>query len=434
VTTTSGANPPEQHDAHRVPARATPWPVAAQGTALAIFAAILVAALFVLPAIAGLAAAPDEVTSDAPHGFSPTPQQWAGLNIAPVTALSYAPQIHAEGRIALDDDLSTPVFSPVSGRVTRVMARAGDVVQAGAPLFAVQSSELAQAESDMISALAALHTAQAQLTLTTANEQRQHLLYLGHGAAQRDWQQSQVDLATARGGLNSADIAVAAVRSRLAILGLDQAAIARIQAARTQDHENADAIMRAPIAGTITQRQISPGQNIVGALSSQGSAAAVFTIGNLQTLWMLASAREEDAGRLHVGDIALVTVPAYPGRIFKGIVSYVAPVIDPTTHRLMVRADIANPDGALKPDMLANFDIVTAAPGPVLMIPQKSVIYEGADAHVWLADPAHKTLALRPVTLGAVDKSMIEVTKGLTAHDSIVTSGAVFIDRALSGD
>jgi cobalt-zinc-cadmium efflux system membrane fusion protein len=407
--------------------------MAAQGLVLLLFGGIMVTLLFVLPAIVGFANPSGSDDDAAASGaFKPTDQQWAGLKIRRVTQENYAPRVEAEGRIAVDDDLSTPVISPYSGRVTRVFARAGDVVAAGTPLFAVQSTELAQAKNDMVSALATLRTTHAQLELATANERRQHLLYLGHGAAQRDWQQSLVDLATAKGGLNSAEIAVAAVRSRLTILGLNKAEIAGIEDARDPEHENADTMVRAPIAGTITQRQVSPGQNIVGAVTSSGASGAVFTIGNLSKLWMVASTREEDAGRFHLGDFAKVSVPAFPGRSFDATVTYVAPVIDPTTHRLLVRAEVPNQDGALKPDMLATFDIFTGSPAPILAVPANAVVYEGSDAHVWVADPARKTLALRQIEAGTSSNGMVEVLHGLRPDESVVTSGAVFIDRTLS--
>jgi cobalt-zinc-cadmium efflux system membrane fusion protein len=62
------------------------------------------------------------------------------------------------------------------------------------------------------------------------------------------------------------------------------------------------------------------------------------------------------------------------------------------------------------------------------------VVYEGSDAHVWVADPAHKTLALRRIEAGQTDGRLVEVTSGLSPGESVVTSGAVFIDRAISGD
>jgi cobalt-zinc-cadmium efflux system membrane fusion protein len=433
VTTAAGSSLDDAHEHHPVPPPARRLPVAAQGAALLVFGGILVAVLFVLPAMVSLAA-PSGTDQEAPASgaFKPTDQQWAGLKIRRVMQSDYAPQVEAEGRIAVDDDLSTPVISPFSGRVTRVFARAGDVVAAGTPLFAVQSTELAQAKNDMVSANATLRTAHAQLELASANEKRQHLLYIGHGAAQRDWQQSLVDLATAKGGLNSSAIAVAAVRARLAILGLTPREIASVEEASNPEHETADTMVRAPIAGTITQRQVSPGQNIVGAVTSSGASGAVFTIGNLTKLWMIASAREEDAGRFHRGDLAKVSVPAFAGRSFDATITYVAPVIDANTHRLLVRAEVPNADGALKPDMLATFDIFTGSAAPILAVPANAVVYEGSDAHVWVADPATKTLALRQIEIGTESHGMVEVLHGLKPEESVVTSGAVFIDRTLS--
>ena len=424
----------DSHDGLDVTQRARPLPVVTQGLVVLVASATLAALLFLVPAVVGMASPDPETDAPSPNDvFRPTDQQWAGLKILRISRQSIAPAIQTEGRIALDDDLNTPVFSPYSGRVNRVFARAGDVVATGAPLFAVQSNELAQAENDMVSGLATLRTAHAQLDLATLNEKRQHMLYLGHGAAQRDWQQSLVDLATAKGGLSTAEIAVTAVRNRLAILGLDRSDILRIETASNLDRESANTIVRAPIAGTITQRQISVGQNIVGSIASQGTATAVFTIGNLGRVWMVANAAETDASRLHVGDAARVSVAAYPDRSFDARVTYVAPMIDPNSHRLLLRAEVPNLDGTLKPDMLAQFEIATGAPGPILAVPEKALVYEGADAHVWLADPTDKTLAIRPVTVGAETHGLVEIRVGLKDGDSIVTSGAVFIDRTLSG-
>ena len=420
------------HDHTALPRPGRRLPAAVQGMALLVLGGVLVALLFVLPAIVGLAAPAEAPEQDSSGPFKPTDQQWAGLKVKQVAQMNYAPQVETEGRIAFDDDLTTPVVSPYSGRVTRVFVRAGAQVSVGSPLFAVQSQELAQAQNDLVSGLATLRTAHAQLDLAVANESRLHQLYLGHGAALKDWQQSRVDLATARGGLSSAAIAVAAVRNRLAILGVNRTEIASIVNAPDLEREAADTIVRAPVAGAVMQRAINPGQTIVGSVTSQGSAGAVFTIGDMSKLWMIASAREDDAGRLHVGDLARVTVPAFPGHVFDARVSLVSGVIDPNTHRLLVRAEVQNPGGMLKPDMLADFEIVTGAASSILAVPEIAVVFEGSDAHVWVADPVHKTLALRPIEVGASDHGMIQVVRGLSAGESVVTSGAVFIDRTLS--
>ena len=81
--------------------------------------------------------------------FKPTEAQLKGLQIAPVETRSFRPERVTEGNIAIDDDLNTPVFSPYSGRVTRLIAKLGDAVAAGAPLFTVEATEFVQAANDL---------------------------------------------------------------------------------------------------------------------------------------------------------------------------------------------------------------------------------------------------------------------------------------------
>jgi len=107
----------------------------------------------------------------------------------------------------------------------------------------------------------------------------------------------------------------------------------------------------------------------------------------------------------------------------------VSPVIDPATHRLPVRAEIANPDGVLKPDMFANFRILTSAASESPAVPEEAVVYEGDAAHVWVA-LADGTLAYRVVHTGRRDDGLIEVTEGLVPGDHVVTKGGLFIDQA----
>jgi cobalt-zinc-cadmium efflux system membrane fusion protein len=408
---------------------------AAQGLLLAIFGGALAVLLFVLPALV-VHASPGEgepAAAPADTAFKPTDDQWKGLQVKRVETRIFAAMAETDGKIAVDDDLTTPVFSPYSGRVVKVLAHAGDSVTAGTPLFMIQASELAQAQNDLISSAATLRTAHAQLELAKASEQRLHTLYIGHGAALKDWQQSRVDLATAQGGLSTAEIALAAVHNRLRILGETDEQIRALQNAGDPLLQTASATVRAPIAGTIIQRQVSPGQNIVGAAASAGAAQPVFAIGDLSRVWLLAEVPETDAGAIRLGDPVQVDVLAIPGRAFTAQITFVAATIDPNTHRLAVRAELNNADRALKPEMFANFRIVTGAGEAAPAVPEEAVVFDGAQAHVWLADPARKTLALRPITIGRTDRGMIEATSGLHAGDSIITSGSVFIDRTIAG-
>jgi len=407
------------------------------------------AQLATLLAVAGLLAAailtgtrllgPAEETADvpaiqaAPDGsFTPTSQQWASFTIAPAQEMTFRVVKETEGKIAIDDDLTTPVFSPFSGRVTKLFAKAGNPVKAGDPLMAVQATELVQAENDLVSAAASLTTAHAQMNLAQTSEKRQHALYLAQGAALKDWQQSQVDLANAEGGLRSAEIALGAVRNRLRILGKSDPQIDAMASAPDPLLFSPEALVLAPIEGTVVQRQVGLGQYI--ASQPSGGTAPVFSIGDLSKVWLLANVRETDVPLIHPGDAVEVRVLAYPDRVFKATISYIAASVDPTTHRLPVRAEVENTDGALKPEMFAGFSIVTDPGGVAAAVPDSAVVYEGNTAHVWVAHPLTKAVALRQIHIGRVADGMVQVTEGLQAGESVVTRGSLFIDRATAGD
>jgi cobalt-zinc-cadmium efflux system membrane fusion protein len=166
--------------------------------------------------------------------FKPTKEQWAGFKIEPVGLVSFRPEQVTEGNIAVDDNLTTPVFSHYSGRVIKVIAMLGDVVAPGAPLFVIHASEFVQAQNDLITALVNLQTARSQLSMAQTTEKRAHDLYLAQGGALKDWQQSQTDLITAQNTVHSDEIALHAVRSRLRILGKTDEEIASLEAQPTQ--------------------------------------------------------------------------------------------------------------------------------------------------------------------------------------------------------
>jgi len=369
-------------------------------------------------------------SADPPGTFRPTQQQWRGLKLEPVTVKTFRSEQMTEGTIAVDDDLTTPVFSHYSGRVIKVIAMLGDVVKSGDPLFVIHASEFVQAQNDLITALANLQTARSQLTMAQTTEKRTHELYLAQGGSLKDWQQAQTDLITAQNTVRSDEIALHAVRSRLRILGKTEAEITSLEAQPTQKMDPV-AIVTAPVRGTITQRQIGVGQYINS--EAAGATNPVYTISDLSTVYLIANVREVDSPLMHVNLPLEVHVLAHPDRVFKGKVSYVAPSIDPNTHRLPVRADVENPDGALKPGMFANFSIITGEASSAPAVPQGAIVYEGEQARVWVAREGD-TLVLREIRVGRISDGMVEVLAGLSPEEKVVTSGTVFIDRAAKTD
>ncbi len=363
--------------------------------------------------------------------FKPTDAQWAGFKMAPVRKIAFSVSQITDGKIAIDDDLTVPVFSPYTGRVTKLFVKTGDIVKAGDPLMAIQATEFVQAANDLVAALSTDRTTKAQLALATTTEKRQHDLYLAQGGSLKDWQQSISDLTNARGAFSSAEVALGAVRNRLRILGKSDREEAAMETAIDPTRFSPEAIVSAPIAGAITQRQVGLGQNI--ATQANGGSTPIFTVGDTSRVWLVANAREVDAPMIHTGDAVEVSVLAFPGKVFTAKLTYVSASIDPTTHRLPIHAEVDNPDGLLKPEMFASFRIITGQASQSLAIPQAAVVYDADGAHVWLAG-SDKTLSVRQVKLGRNDGGLVQVLDGLKEGDTVVTSGSLFIDRAAQAD
>jgi membrane fusion protein, heavy metal efflux system len=344
--------------------------------------------------------------SSPPGTFRASPQQLKSFTVESVRTHGFVSEELTEGKIGVNGDRATPVISPYSGRVTRVIAGLGDTVKAGAPLATLEASEFVQAQND-------LRVAASQVKLARISETRKHALYDAKGGSLQDWQQAQADLAAAETALN-------AVRNRLQIFGKSQAEITQLESLQIM---NPSATIMAPIAGVVVDRQVGPGQYL------QAGGTPVFTIADPSSVWLLANVRESDAGLVQLGQPVEVRVLAYPKRAFKARVTYVAAVVDPTTHRLPVRAEIDNRDLALKPEMFASFRILTSDATESPAVPEAAVVYEGASAHVWVV-AGDGLLSYRAIRTGRSNDGLVEVLDGLKAGERIVTKGGLFIDQA----
>ena len=415
--------------ATQLPAKAPPRAMSPRQQWLVVLVLLLLAGatiVFGWLATRARSAAASEAAIELPAGtFRPTSAQLANLKIATVQSMPFRTEQVTEGKIALNGDRTTPVFSPYSGRVTKVFASPGDRVKPGQPLLAVQATEFAQGQSDLVSAVNSLNTARAQVALAQTNEQRKHALYDAKGGSLQDWQQSQSDLLAAQNNLRSAEAALALTRNRLRIQGRSDAEIARLE---TPERMSAEAFVTAPIGGTVTDRQVGLGQFI-----QSGAANPVFAIGDLSTVWLVANVREADAPRVRRGQPVEVRVLALPERTFKAKLAYVAPGIDPITRRLAVRAEVENPDAVLKPEMFATFSIITGSDYSAPGVPGSAVVYEGDTARVWVLN-RDGTIALRPVQTGRTSRGFVEVIAGLAPGEQVVTAGTLFIDRAARSD
>jgi len=356
--------------------------------------------------------------------YTPTPAEWASLTLEPVAEQVFRAETVTEGKIAVDEDKSTPVFSPYAGRVTKLLARPGDSVTQGQPLFVIEAADTVQAQNDFIAAMTGLNKARSALDLAQLQDNRARDLFEGKAVPLKDYQQSQATLIQAQNDLRSSQTALEAARNKLRILGLTDAAISAFQ---EKGRIDPNTVIPSPITGTVVQRKVGPGQYV-----NSGASDPVFVIGDLSTVWLTAFVRETDASKVSVGQEIAFNVLALPGRTLTARIDYVSAAIDPATRRLLVRATIDNKDGLLKPEMFANVTIYSAGDHPAVGVPKQALIYEGDQVRIWVAHE-DKSIELRQIKTGLTNGDLVEVDGDLKPGEQIVTKGSLFIDRAASG-
>jgi cobalt-zinc-cadmium efflux system membrane fusion protein len=387
----------------------------------AVAAALLTlagAAVYGFVHISGASKAHSEVSSQSRKGmqrYTPTPAEWASLTIQPVTDKAFR---------AIDEDRSTPVFSPYTGRLTKLLVRPGDSVVKGQPLFVIEAADTVQAQNDYITAMTGMNKAQSALDLAQIQDRRAKDLFEGKAVPLKDYQQSQATLVQAQNDLRSSQTALEASTNKLHILGFTDEDIATF---RQKGRINPETTVFAPIGGTVVQRKAGPGQYV-----STGASDPVYVIGDLSTVWLVAFVRETDAANVAVGQDVTFNVMALPGRPLSARINYVSTAIDPASRRLVVRATIDNKDGKLKPEMFANVTLYSAGDHPAVGVPKQALIYEADQVRLWVAHE-DKTIELRQIKPGLTNGDLVEVIGNLKPGEQIVTKGSLFIDRAASG-
>jgi cobalt-zinc-cadmium efflux system membrane fusion protein len=214
-----------------------------------------------------------EVSSQSRKGlqrYVPTPAEWASLTIQPVTERAFRAEYVTEGKIAIDEDRSTPVFSPYTGRLTRLLVRPGDSVVKGQPLFVIEAADTVQAQNDYIAAMTSLNKAQSALDLAQIQDKRVKDLFEGKAVPLKDYQQSQANLIQAQNDLRSAQTALEASQNKLRILGFTDEDVGSL---RQKGRLNPETTVFAPIGGTVVQRKAGPGQYVSTGASDPSMSA-----------------------------------------------------------------------------------------------------------------------------------------------------------------
>jgi len=354
---------------------------------------------------AGAKAATDAQSRKSRQGVTLNSSQSEHVKVAPVEEHEFANQREAIGNIDFNEDRSVQVFTSYQGKIRNVFAKIGDDVPKGKPLFDIDSPDLVQAESTLISTA-------ATRKLTTRALERAHQLFEIQGIAQKDLDQATSDQ-------QAAEAAYKAARDAVAIFGKSAADMDRIVEQRRIEPV---LTVTSPIAGRITARSAQP-----GLLLQPGSGTAPFTVSDISTMWMQAFVPETDSPLLHVGQKVQIKVNAFPNRAFAGVVTTVGSTVDANTHRVLVRSEIQDPKHELRPGMFTSFAIRTGDPTRSPAIPPNGIAREGdGTMTVWVTTD-RKQFAPRTVQLGQEQDGLVQIVDGLKPGEMVASDGALFL-------
>jgi membrane fusion protein, heavy metal efflux system len=158
------------------------------------------------------------------------------------------------------------------------------------------------------------------------------------------------------------------------------------------------------------------------------SGEPLYSIADLSMMWLKANVPENDIAFVRTGQEIEVRVLAVPDRVFKARIGAIGAASDATTRRVVVRSEIANPDGALKSEMFATFKIVTGNGEPEAAVPVEAVIRDGDLAFVWV-ERGPTLLERRKVKLGIEQNGRLQIREGLQPGERVVVRGAIFVDN-----
>jgi cobalt-zinc-cadmium efflux system membrane fusion protein len=342
----------------------------------------------------------------------PTPSQIqaAAITVTAVKERDLASAVPVGGRLAFNDNRVSHIFSPVSGRVTKVLAALGQHVTAGAPLLAIASPDVGGYVADVLKAEAALVAAEHEY-------QRQKDLYSYAAPVHAG---TLKDLEAAEDAWKKAKAEVDRARQK-----------AQLLRAGTVDSVTQEYVLRSPIAGEVIARAATPGLEVQGQYSMGGNVVELFTIGATDQLWVIGDVHEMDRPRINEGDAVTLTVGGFPDVTFHGTVDWVADVLDPTTHTAKVRCVIDNPEHMLKPDMYEALKI--SVPGrQVLSMPRGSLLRMGNETIAFVEagrrpDGAVVFKRRKVIANEALEGDVIPVLSGLSTGDVVAVDHAVLL-------
>ena len=306
-------------------------------------------------------------------------------------------------RVAYDENHTSRVFTPVAGRVTRILVQPGDSVKAGEALAWLDAPDFGAALSDASKADADIQLKQKAFSRSRELADAGVIPRKELEAAESDLQQAQAELTRAR------------LRTRNLMSGSVGASQGQTLA------------LRSMVNGVVVERNINPGTEV-----RTDAEKPAFVISDIHHLWVLIDLPEKYLGRLHLKQAVDVETDAYPDRRFRGTIAQIGAVLDPQTRRVPVRCTIDNPDGLLKPEMYAQVTPLADGDARYARVPNGALLAQGLYSYVFV-QKSPGVFEKRRVVPGLQGYSYTYIREGLRPGDEVVVSGASLLNSELSG-
>jgi cobalt-zinc-cadmium efflux system membrane fusion protein len=352
---------------------------------------------------------PSEAQSVKASLLTVSPEQLPHLRILPVQSTTWQISVETTGTVDWDVDRTTQAITQVSGPITRIVVDNGTHVRAGDPLLYVSSP-------DITNAIATYKKARDQQVLTRKALDREKEL-LAHGAAAvKDVESAEADYSEA-----STDVQNSLQALKIFAITPQELNNAERQAAPISP----ELALRAPIAGTVVQKLVMPGQLI------QAGSTTCFVLSDTSTVWVQGHIFDRDLPLVRVGDVVEETNSSFP-RTFHGVVAYVGAMVDPDTRTTPVRILTRNPGELLKKDMYLEAVIHTRTEKSILTVPVSAVLHDSENEPFVYVEARPREFARRAVGVGPQQNGAVEIRSGLKEGEKVVSDGSVFLQFASS--
>jgi cobalt-zinc-cadmium efflux system membrane fusion protein len=333
-----------------------------------------------------------------------TADQRQHIALYTVASSTFQKTAETNGVVDFDNDQATSVLAPFSGPVSRLLVSLGAHVDKGAPLAVVESPDFAAAVSAYRKAIA---TAQTARRLADFDKD----LFQHQSIPQREAEQAETDAENAEADREAA-------LQALVSLNVDPQAIRDIQEGRPITR--IEGIIRSPIAGTLVERLVTPGQLL------QAGTTQTFTVADLSRVWVMAQVFGSDLASIRVGDPAEV-VTGIGSNSFSGTVDNISAQVNPDTRSVAVRVVVANPGDVLKKQMYVRVRIRSRQESTGLTIPVSAILRDDENLPFVYAALPDGSFERRHITLGDRTGEQYVITEGLKAGDQIVVEGGIFV-------